>query len=213
MRSIEPCWGPSSLIFKSREFVFFFLFGLGFFFLLSRASPAATARQKRAPPRSILPPTRPGGGAGRSGLNHFPGGGGEGCVSACKGGGRPLLFPAGPPLRTCPRGAARGEAERAVSLSAGGRCEGAEREGGSVPSVLPHRSPQLPVPHRPALPPEDTPPCLSARGALTAALPAGRASFRRCSPGLAAAVPRAGLSEGVGGAQSPSGPRRGDSAE
>lgn len=62
----------------------------------------------------------------------FPWRGGEGCVSACKGGGRPLLFPAGPPsapvpveppagrrsgrCRSAPAGDAKGLSEKAAAF-------------------------------------------------------------------------------------------------
>lgn len=162
--------GPPSFTFKSLGFVFFFLFGPGLFPV--SGSPAATARQNRAPPRSILPPTRPGGGPGRGGLSHSPGGGVRDVCQRVRARGGRCAFPLSPPSAPVPVDAPRGEAERAVSLSAGGRCEGAEREGRSAPSALPHgpalphRPPQLPSPAGPSPPGCPSPPASAPRARL-----------------------------------------------
>lgn len=165
-----------------------------------QVGPAASARQNRAPPRLILPPTRPGAGPGGArrgrgtGLNHYHGRGGEGsrvgkCLPGLRVPGAPRrgacllrahqparlggraaalsLFPfssPAPSLHTCPygragAGAPSAEAGRAVPVSGGGRCEGAEREGGRDGQSLASH------PRRPALPPTlpRTPPAMSFR--------------------------------------------------
>lgn len=143
----------------------------------------------------------------------FPWRGGEGCVSACKGGGRPLLFPAGPPsapvpveppagrrsgrCRSAPAGDAKGLSEKAAAFPR--FCLTAHLSCRSLTARL-----SLPRIPRHVFPPEEPsrqqPQQVGPRsaGAPRASLPPSHAR---------------GSLRGWGGAQSPSGPRRGDSAE
>lgn len=144
--------GPSSFLFKSLDFVFSFLCGLGFF--LFHVSPATTARQNRAPPRSILPPTRPGGGPERSGLSHYPGWGWRMCVSVSGRGAAAGLFRSPPPaphLSSWRRPAGR-RSGRGRSVPAGD-AKGLSGKAAALPRLCftAHLScPRLPVPHHPA---------------------------------------------------------------